>query len=415
MQVFLHKQAGQAQDYSWYLGSEASISFERFTGSLEQLAEFAKEYQQVKQWVLLLPGIDCIDKTLSFEEQERKHILKALPYLLEENLLSDVDELHLVADKPEKSSVHVVGIDQQVLQKSLDELEQIGISLSACLPEQCLLSNIQQNTDESWQLLQLPNYLLMGIQGEFFAVENEHAGLAFDLLQVKFEAQAPTQLLAFAESDAELEQLERLLASLPESIQAITQIERFNYPELAANTLQSQVLLQRYNLLKGAFARTVNWLQLVKPWRSVLIALLAIYVLQLSLMWFESNQLAERFEQQQAQKDELFRKVIPRGNIVDHQKQLERELAKLEGGGRGQVFIEWLEQAGKALADAKVQDVNSIQYEAKTSMLRLDFLVADYDSLQAIIANLKGQGFEVEIQNSNAQDDKLRARLNVQR
>ncbi|MCK5880610.1 MAG: hypothetical protein KAG18_01970 [Sinobacterium sp.] len=419
MQVFIQKQLNAEQPYQWYLGSDQALAFERFSGELSDLQEFSKNYQHIKQWVLLLPAVDCIVKYLPFTEQERKHIAKAIPYLLEETVLTDVDDLHLISDKPEKNQVAIAAVDKQLLNQALDTLESIGIRPTSTLPEQVLFASqgIQnelaaQGSDAVvWQLIVLDEYYLLRAGKTLYALELAQISLTIELLSAQLdEASKPSSIQVFAHEGAAQE----LIDVLPEAWSSLVDLKSFDYAEAVQGVTSHAVVLQKYNFLKGQFARTVNWLSIVKPWRSVLIALCAVYCVQVGFMWVEKDRLQTRFDAQQIEKDALFREAIPRGNIVDHQKQLQRMLNAVEGGGSSDaLFIEWLDRMGSVMAAAGVQSFNSIQYESKSTLMRLDFLVDDYDTLQKIITQLKEKGFEVDIQNSNAQDAVLRAKLNV--
>ena len=139
MKVYIQQLINNEPSYRWFLGSDDALSYQEFTGGKAELADFVKSYQDIKRWILMIPGVDCLMKQLSFGEQERKHILKAIPYLLEETVLSDVDELHLVTGKAEKNHIDVIAIEEQKLADSLEELESIGITPQYCFAEQTLL------------------------------------------------------------------------------------------------------------------------------------------------------------------------------------------------------------------------------------------------------------------------------------
>ena len=422
MQVFIQKQINAEQPYQWFLGSDESLSFERFSGQLSDLANFAANYRQVKQWVLLLPAVNCIVKSLSFSEQERKHIAKAVPYLLEESVLTDVEELHLISDKPQKSQVEVAAIDKHLLSQELSDIEGIGIHLSSALPEQALWASqklvgqvkeqdteaVLDNVPAQRQIIVLNDYYLIRTEGVNYAIEPAQLPLALSLLETdSTDSTLTIDVFASDQGFATLTQV------LPEALIEHLSHHSFNYAETVQGLMSQAAVVQKYNFLKGQYARTINWLSLLKPWRSVLIALLAVYCVQMGLMWSENQSLQARFDAQQVEKDSLIRQVIPRGNIVDHQKQLQSELDRIQAGGGDSLFIDRLERIGSVLAAAGVQSINSMQYDTNNALTRLDFLVTDYDSLQKIIAELKIKGFEVDIQNSNAQDDLLRTRLNV--
>ncbi len=430
MQVYIQQLINNEPSYRWFLGSDDALSYQEFTGGKAELADFVKSYQDIKRWILMIPGVDCLMKQLSFGEQERKHILKAIPYLLEETVLSDVDELHLVTGKAEKNHIDVIAIEEQKLADSLEELESIGITPQYCFAEQTLLlaqqllgQSISSHHDEEeagganeandsaslqpWFIHAFDDYGLVALSQQVFAVEWANMDLAIELLVEQFGEPSSVQL------QGETEVCEKWQSHWPEKLQANITLKLQAYSDAVTSVLSKPATAQQFNLLKGSFARTVDWLSMVKPWRWVLVALVIAYFVQVGFMWSQKAQLEKTFQAQEENKEALFRQAIPRGNIVDHQKQLQRELDRAQSGGSSDLFILSLEKIGQQLAKAGVKTTNSMQYEAKTGVTRLDFLVQDYDSLQAVIADLKAAGFTVDINNSNAQDDMLRVRLNV--
>ena len=97
MNVFIRR---YEENYHWFATSDEAVRPEYNQGSLEDLGEYYHAFENVKNWVLIAPALDVSARTVEFTEKEKKHIKKALPFILEEHLLTEADELHYVADKP---------------------------------------------------------------------------------------------------------------------------------------------------------------------------------------------------------------------------------------------------------------------------------------------------------------------------
>ena len=102
MNVFIRR---YDDEFQWYVTSSEAVKSEVHQGSLEDLGEYYRLFETVENWILVAPAIDTAYRTIEFTEKEKKHINKALPYLLEEDLLTEADDLHYVSDKPAATSV----------------------------------------------------------------------------------------------------------------------------------------------------------------------------------------------------------------------------------------------------------------------------------------------------------------------
>lgn len=390
-------------EFHWFVTSDEAVVPEVLRGSLSELAGYCKSHEHIRNWVLIAPALDLASRTLHFSAKEKKHIQKAMPYLLEETLLTEADELFYVSDKPANDHVDVVALDESKLQGWLDELEQAGVRVNYCLPELKLLA-----ADEAdWLLYYRQGEFILQADHQCAAFEAEHLPLSLELLSENF-SKLPQSIHLLADSD---EALAQALGSIPEALQHLLHTEILPYAKLLQQGFSRGSRI--WNLLRGKFARSQEWQRLVKPWRWVIISLLLVLLLQVGMMAVETAQYKKRQQVLQTQMDSLIRQVIPRGNIVDHRKQLERELRKLEGGGSSAGFAEMINSTGAVLAKHQIQSLNSLTYEQEKNELRLDLLVDNYDKLQAIMADMKAASINVEIQNSNAQGDQLRARLRV--
>lgn len=404
MNVFI--QGDQQGGFSWQVNSEEAVHIEKHQGTLEELADFYRLKQAAPKvsFIYLLNAVDCAARRVFFSEKERKHIQKAIPYLLEESMLSDVEQLHIVSAKAEAGHVDVIAVDESKLESLLEPFDQAGINLDMCLPEYTLLSDSNEN--DVWQFIYSQGiFILSDGNGNHSAIEKDHMALALELMTEGF-SHFPQRVIIKVDESLE----DEARAAIAEPLQHLLKFESQPVAEILQEKIDRAKI---WNFLVGPFAKTIHWQAMLKPWRWVLMALVTVFVVQTALMMIESSQYKKKNLQVRSQMDQLIREVIPQGNIVDHRKQLERKLKALKAGGGNVSFLAELETVGAVLDTASVKEINSLNYESNSQMIRLDFLVDNYDALQKIISELKAVGFNAEIQNSNAQGEQLRARLKV--
>ena len=403
MNIFIRQ---QDDVYQWFKAADSLQIAETQTGSLSELAQFYKDNSGIKNWVLVAPGLDVAYRTIEYSEKEKKHIIKAIPFMLEESLLSEADYLQVLMEpsKDKDNAMDVVSIDEKLLQTWLECFDAAGIRITHCIAESLFLPE----SDAQWQIFYRANVFLIRAQsGETVAIEAEHFALSLELLSDGY-SHMPAQVDLITESE---DDYQKAMALMPVPITPLVKPIILPY----ADMLQSQFnsVAKGWNFLSGKFAVAREWLALVKPWRWVVASLVAVFVLNITLIMTDLAQKKEHNAYLRTQMDATFRQVIPRGNIVDHRRQLERHLKTAAATGSGAPFIQQLNKIGKVLNKHGVQSLNSLNYDLGKSELRLDLLVKDSDVVQAILADLKALALDAEIQNSNAQGDQLRTRLRI--
>ncbi|NRB40359.1 MAG: hypothetical protein HRU20_18145 [Pseudomonadales bacterium] len=403
MNVFIRQQ----QDvYQWFSTLDTAVSADKETGSLEQLAAFYQENSSFKNWIFIAPAIDVANRTIEYSAKEKKHIIKAIPFLLEEDLLTEADDMHVVmaaaADKA--NAMDVVAIEGDLLQRWLDTFNDAGVKITHCIAESLFLPE----SDAQWQIFYRDDvFIIRAHTGESVAVDARHIALSLQMLSDDY-ASMPSSVELITESDEAQEQAMKLM---PVAVAPLINAIQIDYADMLSN--QFSGVAKAWNLLTGQYAVAREWLAMVKPWRWVAASLAAVFILNVALTMSELSAQKERSAYLRTEMDKVFRQVIPRGNIVDHRKQLQRHLKSATASGSGEPFIAKMDKIGAVLNKHQVQTLNSLNYDLDKSELRLDFLVKDYDQLQAILSALKASGLNAEIQNSNAQGDQLRTRLRI--
>ena len=101
--------------------------------------------------VTLVPGSDLIFRRVSLPGKYSRQAAAALPYLLEEQIASDVDELHLVVLAHEGHDVDLMAVDKEKMQTWLGWLEAAGLKSQQLLPDVLALPQAA----DGWSALQL--------------------------------------------------------------------------------------------------------------------------------------------------------------------------------------------------------------------------------------------------------------------
>ncbi len=397
------KTNGDSDQYIWTelpgTSANAGALVQSAGGSLADLKQYIGDGHY--QLIFLAPAGDVLVKTVEFSAQERKHILKTVPYLLEENLISDIDSLHIVMAKPGSDSLTVAAVDEENMAHWLALFEEAGLTLNLCLPEQLVLLP-QQN----WSLFYWDQqYLFRNQQGMVYVIDSANIEMAMNIATEQF-AELPGTINLIVSDEMEKESA---LKGLPDALQHLVAVE---VKPLQVSISEQLSFASTWNFMQGKFARTAQWTAIWKQWQIAVIMLAVAFVVHTGVSYGELQQLDAKNLTLRQEIEKIHRTIFPKGQIVDPKRQMETELKRLKGGGSGG-FVIILEKIGGAMNGATGLELNSISYDVKNGDVRLDLVVENFQEVEKIKAGVEKHGLMVELLNSNAQGQKVRARLRV--
>ena len=125
--------ASSASEINYWLiwsDSENEIIASGEVDNAEQLNLLTEKAFQ-RRVICLLPGVDVCIKKVLIKGVVNRQIYKALPYLIEEELASDVETLHFNVIAKETHLVHVAICDKQKMHQWLSWLEDAQIKCSS--------------------------------------------------------------------------------------------------------------------------------------------------------------------------------------------------------------------------------------------------------------------------------------------
>jgi type II secretion system protein L len=167
------------------------------------------------------------------------------------------------------------------------------------------------------------------------------------------------------------------------------------------------------NLRQGSYAPILPWASWWQQWRWVAATLLGAALIQGVLSYSQFQQAQSVNLDIRRDIETRYREVYPQGAIVDAEKQLERQLRSLRGDAQSAGFMSLLEQAGAVLNAVPGTQLINLNYTDRNSQLGLTLMASDFDALETLRSKLASAGLKVELENSSAQGDQVRARLRV--
>lgn len=344
------------------------------------------------------PGADARILTLPVTAAEKKHLAKSLPYMLEEQVAADVDTLHFAHVALESDSVAVALATRRHMDAWQAALEPFG-GITRWVPEPLLLPC----REGEWCVVVEPqSAIVRTAQAQGFAAE--HAMLAPLLEAALAGSEAPSSVVVYgADQDADT-------ALLPEALRERVQWRQGNL--FTAMLLQDEIA-PNLNLRQGAWAPRLPLGRWWKYWR-VAAALFAVaFGLQLGADYLELRNLDKDNLALRQAVETSYRQAFPRGAVVDAEKQLSRQLDALRGTSESGGFVRLMEQVGGVVAQMPGTSIATINYNDKADEMRMNLVAADFEAVEELRSKINAAGLEATMESSNAQGEKVRARLRI--
>ena len=357
--------------------------------------------------ILLVPGNLVTLTQAAIPTRSHQRALKAIPYALEDQLVSDVETLHFAhGDKRPDDAIPVAVIEQQRMQDWLQTSSELDIKLDAIIPDVLSLPLHEQG----WSIL---------IQGDTALVRTgTQSGFSFDCENL-------TQTLNLALVETSGPKPERMYLYLADNLIPVGLLELFKEKEIECEQIHIsdnpiKLLQQNYrpeqsiNLLQGDYRPQSRYLSLLKPWRTPAILVAIAILVEVLFMTVQNSSLNSRLSTLQAQQTALFRTTFPEiKRIQDPVLQMQQKLSQLRGtlGSRGHGFPDLLARSVKALAINKGTHITGIKFQKGTLELELD--LKSLSHLDPVKEQLNKQNLSVEVLSANASGERVSARLRI--
>lgn len=393
---------GDEKSLQWGILSasdEALNSFEQQGELLLEDAESLAEVVSEEQIILMIPAhrVKCFN--VNAPTKNRKHLEKAIPYQLEEQILDSVDSQHFALgafDEQDRLAVNV--IDKNYFSEVISLLKDAGIepdyvvSEAACLP----------NYKDAWTALVEEQVLVRQERNNFWSADQ---GLVEQLLKLELQSDelSVTQAIRIYVAGASPLDLDTVpgLATQQESIEDAFIFLATNFDDKAINLLQQEFVSQ-----KKAQRNYGVW-KLPAIAASILILLGIVYTV--SHIVHLNKQLSTVEEQTLAETKKLYPSLPLTTAIV----QINNSYRTIGGDSGSTVSFAGLMDKSLSSMDTKNIKFSQIEYIASRGQLSLDVTADNYDVLTKSQRNLETAGLKVDMRNASENGGVWTARITV--
>jgi general secretion pathway protein L len=377
-----------------HLSSEASPdTFNLETGELSGLLQ---QPPVDCRWIVLIPGEDVLTTTVSLPKKRRGQALKALPFVLEDSIASDVTLEHLAVGPDNTQGETLVAIARkQQLRDLLQIFTDAGITPYRMLPDYAML---QENPD-TWQIL------VSGDRAMVRCPDSTGFSTPLSRLALLLNTGQDSEGGSSARSVQWIRSADTTAPLLPDNWQISEQLVANPLQHLAADASKTSL-----NLLQGEFKviqqDSWNW----RPWvTAALFAVIAmcIWLLETGLDTARFNRENNRL---QASMIELAREALPGAKqIRDPQTQLLIAWRQLKNGGAG--GAEFLPLLNRVSATISQQPITVRSINFKDGTLTVALRGTSLQQLDNLRQQIEQQGLDASLLNAGTDTDSAHSNL----
>ena len=316
--------------------------------------------------LLIAPGEDVRSIKVNLPNKSRA-AYNTIPYQLEENVSSQLEDLHIVSGKAHNTSVTSLVVEHSRMQQWQQFINQSPLKFRWLIPDFALLPSTE-NLGSAWS----DGKRIIVKSAAFEGALNE---LIFQRCKQTFWPTLSEQLTLYATDDA-----------LPLCTQAATHNQSDLLSLLAENFVVPS-LNTRINLLRGDYQQTSNSSQALKPFIGSAIVAVLIILSLVALGVSHNLQLAKQDQQLVQKVRSLYQSLYPKDRrITDPVAQMRGHLKRDNNAG-GEYFLAWMAAIAPLLNQQSISLVN-LKYDTDPAVLRLQLAAKDYNSLENLSANI---------------------------
>ncbi len=386
---------------SWVLCDHRGVSQAKpEKGSLVQSAHKVGN----RRVVLLLPGSLALMTAVEWPGNNRQQLAQAVPFLLEEDVAQDIDELHFaVGPRLPDRRVPVCVVAKADLDRWLDGYAELGVKIHSvgvdvlCLPW----------TDGEWSVLYEPHQALVRTgAGMGFVCDVD--SLAVFLSTYAESIAAPSRIRVWNASGLPVE--------LPSALASAERIDLDGTDNGLAVLVQGFGLRPFIELRQGPYRIKDEFGKALRPWYGAAAALVIWFGAATAHTWSETQRLMMRNGELDQAIEEVFRNTFPDAQrVVNARVQMQQRLDTLreQQTAAPVAFLPMLAEVARIVSEHKAT-IREMTYRGDRWSLELQ--TKDLQTIEAIRRLLdETEALRAELISAEAAGDKLLGRLRVER
>ena len=368
--------------------------------------------------LLLIPNKDVMLSTLSIPSTNKKQLLRAVPFALEDSLAEDLDKLHFAIHKQSSSdNTDVAVINHQHLGLYTALLREHKITPYYVLPK-LLAQHYQQ---DSWSIIQKELSQATGSQNSHESLEantvviNEgESNISVRTDKYSGFSCNKDLLNSFLVDQFESHPVQYIFTNIEKS-QFAGELQECEFSKVDANVINYKSATESLplNLLtafiqKGGSNSSINW----KAWRPAFVLGGLLATAWVAILGMQNNQLKQQRKQLDTTINNVFLETFPNSRVVDAPQQMKSKLTALQKqtGKTIDSPIPLIADIGPLLKKYKEITLNELRYQDGELLLKLR--TPDLSRLEAFKKEAKeSAGLKVKIKDSSTTANKVEANV----
>ncbi|SJL84785.1 type II secretion system protein GspL [Vibrio palustris] len=348
--------------------------------SRSELSELAA-YADQRTTIVLLSASDLVLTQVEIPAGGSRQFESMLPYLLEDEIAQDVDDLHFTVLNKRDGIAHVAGIDRQWFRQCLADFHDAGIEIKRVMPDVLALPTsdtplVAAQLGARW-LVRKGTWSGMVMEADWLPLLVESDWVRDDQEFLALTSYTPLPALSLHDNQ-------------PWHVQP---------SDMIMQLLAQGAIASRLNLLTGAFKPSSSWHKYWQVWRLPVYSAVALLVLSLAYSAIQANKYEEQAQAYRQESKHIFRTVFPAKHRVPTVSYLKRqftsEINVLSGSSTQEGVLEWIRQLPTTIGSVEDMTVISLKYDADKGQLRVDATSKDFQSFEKARVKLE-QAFSVE-------------------
>ncbi|MGS0682235.1 type II secretion system protein GspL [Shewanella sp. 125m-7] len=310
---------------------------------------------------VLVPASSITLTQVELPEKSQRQAVKALPFMLEENLAQNVDELHFVTGPRDGDALSIAVVAHEQMQAWIEWLSDAGLKAKCIVPD-CLALPLAEC---DWAAMTFGKEILLRT-GE---------GSGVSLSQSWLDVALPELLPATSSTQT-------TVAGYTELQLAGTQV-KVQPLDLPMLVLAKGLLHAPMNLLSGVYKPKKEYGKHLTLWRNAGIAFAVIVVLALVNKGLNIHQMNSDADALQAQSEQIYKQVIPGSSrVVNLRSQMGSYVRTLQGGGSGSEFFVMLSGMRDAFDQVPELKPTTLRFDSNRNEIRMQVTAKNYEQIE---------------------------------
>ena len=346
---------------------------------------------------IVMPGEDVLFLQAEVPGKNIQRVQQAVPYVLEDSVIDDVDDLYFAISKPNTApdnQYDISVINSDYFESVIKQLETVGIYADVMTADYFLNEN---------------NILLF--DGERIVFNSDKLKFSSDINGLKNISKDVLDGAKLVDCSGE-KQGEGSFEN---------KLKDFNLDVLNCNDASLVYLIKNcsnhpsVNLLQGTYKKKKDWSSTSKKWLPAAALFLVWLIVQGGVFVFDYIDLNDKNKRLNLEITNIYKQSFPQSRrIIDAKAQMKQKLDQLRKskGKSGRSFTNMLSASARVFSTSKGLIIKSLRYY--DGRINLEVQIASLQALDKLKEQLqKENGYQVEVQNASSGKETVTAQLQI--